>query len=74
MYPAETCTDGRVRVVSGDGLESREGRVEVCYRGVWGAILDDRWTNRDAAVVCREMGYPAQGQSPRHRNVFLVVQ
>lgn len=36
MYPAETCTDGRVRVVSGDGLESREGRVEVCYRGVWG--------------------------------------
>ncbi len=59
---AESCTDGSMRLVSGVAGETREGRVEVCSRGVWGAVLDNDWTNRDAAVVCRQMNYPPQGE------------
>ena len=71
---AAMCTDGSVRVISGDGLPSNEGRVEVCHGGVWGAILDENWTNRDAAVVCRQMGYPSQGQSIRIHRMIGITQ
>ena len=54
-----SCPDGKVRL---SGPSEREGRVEVCYRGVWGAVMDGDWSNRDAAVVCRELGFPSQGQ------------
>ncbi|OAF68844.1 CD5 antigen-like protein [Intoshia linei] len=39
------------------GLSEREGRVEIFIDGVWGTICDDDWGTKEAAVVCRMLGY-----------------
>ncbi|XP_035856878.1 neurotrypsin isoform X3 [Sander lucioperca] len=48
-------TDGSVRLVG--GTSSYEGRLEVFYRGQWGTVCDDGWTDSNTQVVCRELGY-----------------
>ena len=44
-----------------NGTAPYEGRVEICYDGVWGSVCDSGWDNWDAAIVCLQMGF--QGAS-----------
>lgn len=52
---ATACTNGDVRLT--DGGSANKGRVEVCYNGVWGGVCNDDWSQTDASVICKQLGY-----------------
>ena len=56
---ATDCTDGNIRLA--EGATALEGRVEMCYREVWGTVCSNEWGPADAAVTCRELGYSSSG-------------
>jgi len=43
-----------VRLIGGNSIFS--GRVEIYKDGVWGTVCGDYWTNKNAEVVCRQLG------------------
>ena len=52
------CTEGDVRLAGGE--TGMEGRLEVCHNQIWWAVSSSSyWDYRDATVVCRHLGYPA---------------
>lgn len=50
------CEDAGTVVLQG-GNYAREGIVEICKDGEWGAICESSWDNADARVVCRQLGF-----------------
>ena len=48
------CDDGELRLRG--GLSNREGRVEVCRQRQWVTVCDAQWDEKDALVVCRQLG------------------
>lgn len=56
---SSTCRNGQVQLAGGQG--EWEGTVEVCFNGRWGAICEDHWDNKDAAVICRQLGHTQFG-------------
>ena len=51
------CTDGAVRLSNNGNFTNFFGLVEVCLDGQFGVICDDGWDEREALVVCKELGY-----------------
>ena len=50
-----------MRLVGGDG-DCDEGLVEVCVNGHWGSVNYDQWGTEEATVVCKQLGFLADGE------------
>ena len=55
------CTSGDLRLVGGE--RESEGRVEICVEGFWGTVCDSGWDQREAVVVCRQIGFGERGRN-----------
>ena len=51
------CNDGEVRLFDGENFNQREGRVEICYNGVWGTVCADGWNEIATNITCSQLGY-----------------
>ena len=60
-FPVAGCKRGEVKLVNGS--IPNEGRVEICINNQWGTVTDDGWNSNDAKVVCRQLGYPTDGET-----------
>ena len=57
------CLNGTVRLHSESGSYYRRyGQVEVCVNNVWGTMCNDFWDEKDAAVICKMLGYSSYGK------------
>ncbi|XP_070550976.1 scavenger receptor cysteine-rich domain-containing protein DMBT1-like [Ptychodera flava] len=54
---------GELRLVNGD--VDFEGRLEAYYNGQWATVCDDEFDYKDAAIVCRQLGYSGGEIQPR---------
>ena len=55
----KVCSHGDIKLAGSNAI--MEGRVEVCLNGLWGTVCDDLWTQVDANVACRQLGYSNLG-------------
>ena len=49
------CLSGSIRLTGGSNKQ--EGNVEICVDNMWGLISEDGWSNVDAKVICKQLGY-----------------
>ena len=66
------CSNGDVRLVNGS--TSSEGRVEICYNGVWGSVCDSGWNDQDAAIVCLQLNFQGTSTYSLHKSIQLMLK
>ncbi|VDI05782.1 Hypothetical predicted protein [Mytilus galloprovincialis] len=50
-----------------EGFAENQGRLEVYYKGEWGTVCDNQFTNVDAEVACKQLGYCSGLMIPPHK-------
>jgi len=56
----------KVRLTNGD--KTGDGQVEVLIGGQWGLVCGDNFDNRDAHVVCKQLGFSEDATVNTNRN------
>ena len=57
------CVEGDIRLTNNQTTAEGTvlGTVEVCFDNLWGLISESGWSEQDAQVSCRQLGYQAEG-------------
>ncbi len=56
------CVDGEMQIVSISAREKLFGIVELCVNGTWGTICSSGVRDKEARVICQQMGLSPYGQ------------
>ena len=67
----DLCNDWDVKLTGGTVMN--EGRLELCLHQRWGTVSDGTWSNEEAQVVCRQLGYSTEGSSVLLCTVTIAV-
>ena len=59
MFFYADCNDSDIRLMGGPSVW--EGRVEICLNNTFITVCDDLWDEKEAQVVCRQLGYTGPG-------------
>ena len=65
------CNNGDIRLIGGSNRY--EGRVEICWNETWGTVCDGLWSNVDAQVACRQLGYSSSGNSNKDLTITACM-
>ena len=61
-FVMEDCVEGDLRLTNNEtSVGTVSGIVEVCFNNLWGLISESGWSEQDAQVACRQLGYEPEG-------------
>ena len=54
------CITGDIRLQGGT---RNQGRVEICFGGVWGTVCENDFDKSDAQVACKQLGFTSNSKT-----------
>ena len=72
FYSLALCQDGDIQLAGGS--YNNVGRIDLCVNGTWGTICSNSFDNKDASVVCQQLGYSTFGKlHPIFQAIFFKI-
>ena len=59
--PATVCSNGNIRFRDSNVDNDNEGIIQVCINQQWSDVCDESWSESDAIVACRQLGFADAG-------------